>query len=54
MKAQAPLRQASSKKVPLLSVDVNLGEGQKEKIIVYEGETARLVALALAAKHNLS
>jgi hypothetical protein len=44
----------SSKRIPLLSVDVNLGEGQKEKLIVYEGESAKIVALALAAKHNLS
>jgi hypothetical protein len=41
-------------KVPLLSVDVNLGEGQKEKIIFYEGDTAHLVSLNLAAKYNLN
>lgn len=29
---------------PILSVDVNLGEGVIEKIIVYEGETSKQVS----------
>lgn len=39
---------------PILSVDVNLGEGISEKIIVYEGETAKAVSERLAGKFTIS
>lgn len=38
-------------KKPILSVDVNLGEGVSEKIIVCEGETAREVSERLMKKY---
>jgi hypothetical protein len=39
---------------PILSIDVNLGEGLSEKIIVFEGETAHEVAERLGAKYTIS
>ena len=39
---------------PVLSVDVNLGGGIAEKIIVYEGETAKQVSERLSRKFTLS
>ena len=39
---------------PILSVDVNLGEGISDKIIVYEGESSKTVSDRLAAKFTIS
>lgn len=38
---------------PVLSVDVNLGEGISEKLMVYEGESAYEVSLRLVAKYKI-
>ncbi|MCQ2819322.1 MAG: hypothetical protein MJ252_18825 [archaeon] len=38
---------------PLLEIDVNLKHGEKQKIIVYEGDTAEALAEKFAEKHNL-
>lgn len=38
---------------PLLFVDVNLGPGRAERIVVYEGDTAEQLAEEFTAKHGL-
>lgn len=38
---------------PILSVDVNLGEGVNEKLIVYQGENANEVSRRLVEKYNI-
>lgn len=40
-------------KQPLLYVDVNLGPGKSERIVVYEGDTAEGLAEKFAINHNL-
>ena len=40
-------------KKPILSVDVNLGEGVVEKIIVFEGESATQVADRLSERFKI-
>jgi hypothetical protein len=40
-------------KHPLLYVDVNLGPGKSERIVVYEGDTAESLAENFTKKHNL-
>jgi hypothetical protein len=43
----------SSAKQPLLYVDVNLGPGKTERIIVYDGDTAESLAEKFAVTHGL-
>jgi hypothetical protein len=38
---------------PLLFVDINLGDDQVERIIVYEGNTAEELAHEFSLKHGL-
>jgi len=38
---------------PLLFVDVNLGPGRAERIVVYEGDTAERLADEFTERHNL-
>lgn len=40
-------------KQPLLYVDVNLGPGKSERIVVYEGDTADSLADKFAISHGL-
>ena len=40
-------------KQPLLYVDVNLGPGKSERVVVYEGDTAKGLAEKFALVHNL-
>lgn len=42
-----------SDRTPLLFVDVNLGGDASERIVVYEGDTARDLALKFCEEHNL-
>jgi hypothetical protein len=42
-----------SDRTPLLFVDVNLGGEASERIVVYEGDTARELALRFCEEHNL-
>ena len=37
---------------PLLFVDVNLGPGRAERIVVYEGDTAEQLAEEFTQKHS--
>jgi hypothetical protein len=46
----SPMR---NNKQPLLYVDVNLGPGKSERIIVYDGDTADRLAEGFARRHNL-
>lgn len=39
-------------RVPLLFVDVNLGQGRAERITVYEGDTAESLAQRFAEEHS--
>jgi hypothetical protein len=43
----------SSAKQPLLYVDVNLGPGKSERIIVFDGDTAESLAEKFAITHGL-
>jgi len=43
----------TSPKQPLLYVDVNLGPGKSERIVVYEGDTAESLADKFAINHGL-
>lgn len=43
----------SNEKTPLLFVDVNLGGESSERIVVFEGDTARDLALRFCEEHNL-
>lgn len=36
----------------MLYVDVNIEEGKKERIVVYDGDTAEELALAFGKKHG--
>jgi hypothetical protein len=38
---------------PLLFVDINLGEDQIERIVVYEGNTAAEMATEFSKKHGM-
>ena len=40
-------------KQPLLYVDVNLGPGKSERIVVYDGDTADSLAEKFAQSHGL-
>jgi hypothetical protein len=40
-------------KQPLLYVDVNLGPGKSERIVVYDGDTAEALAEKFASTHGL-
>jgi hypothetical protein len=40
-------------KKPILSVDVNLGDGVSDKIMVFEGETAFEVSQRLVEKYKI-
>lgn len=40
-------------KQPLLYVDVNLGPGKSERIVVYDGDTAESLAEKFANSHGL-
>lgn len=42
-----------SNRKALLSVDVNLGEGTLEKIVVYEGQDPYEVSLQLKNRYNI-
>lgn len=42
-----------SDRTPLLFVDVNLGGDASERIVVFEGDTARELALKFCEEHNL-
>ena len=44
---------AEGEKAPLLFVDVNLGGDAAERIIVYEGDTAKELAQRFCDVHNL-
>ena len=39
--------------IPLLIIDVNIGQGIKKKIYVYEGDTAENLAENFASEYNL-
>lgn len=45
--------EGNGEREPLLFVDVNLGPGRAERIVVYEGDTAELLAQDFADRHNL-
>lgn len=47
------ISKAPSIKQPLLYVDVNLGPGKSERIVVYEGDTADNLAEKFAVNHGL-
>jgi hypothetical protein len=47
------ISKAPSNKQPLLYVDVNLGPGKSERIVVYEGDTADHLAEKFALSHGL-
>ena len=38
---------------PMLYVDVNLGSSGSQRIVVYEGDSAEILAAEFAAKHSL-
>jgi len=40
-------------KVPLLFVDVNLGQGKSERIVIYEGDDSLTLANQFSEKHGL-
>ena len=40
-------------RTPLLFVDVNLGGDNSERIVVFEGDTARDLAIKFCEEHNL-
>lgn len=46
-------RENSNDKTPLLFVDVNLGGEVSERIVVFEGDTAKDLALKFCEEHNL-
>lgn len=43
----------TTSKQPLLYVDVNLGPGKSERIVVYDGDTADSLADKFALSHGL-
>jgi hypothetical protein len=38
---------------PLLFLDVNLGQGNTERVVIREGDTAENIAAAFCSKHKL-
>ena len=42
----------NGERVPLLFVDVNLGGGKSERIIVYEGDKSEILAKQFADEHG--
>jgi hypothetical protein len=53
MRNSNQLVEQSAEKTPLLFVDVNLGGDNSERIVVFEGDTARDLALKFCDEHNL-
>lgn len=47
------VRGGANDKTPLLFVDVNLGGDNAERIVVFEGDTAKDLALKFCEEHNL-
>ena len=45
--------EAVEQRRPMLSIDVNLGEGVSEKLVVYEGESAGEVSQRLVEKYHI-
>lgn len=43
-----------TQRIALLSLDINLGEGKTDKIIVYDGDTPKQIAEAMAKRHSLN
>ena len=41
-----------SNKFPVLFVDVNIGNGKVDRVVIYEGDTAERVAREFAAKNG--
>ena len=41
-----------NERVPLLFVDVNLGQGMSERIVVYEGDKSEVLAHKFAEEHG--
>ena len=41
-----------NERVPLLFVDVNLGQGKNERIVVYEGDKSEVLAVKFAEEHG--
>jgi len=48
-----PINIKQNHKQPLLYVDVNLGPGKSERIVVYDGDTADSLAETFSKKHSL-
>ena len=44
--------EVENERVPLLFVDVNLGQGKAERIIVYEGDKSETLARRFAEEHG--
>jgi hypothetical protein len=42
-----------SDQIPLLFVDVNLGEGNTDRIVLYDGDSPSQVAQQFSERHNL-
>ena len=53
LETEAPSSMLKKQKQPLLYVDVNLGPGKSERIIVYDGDTADSLAEKFAISHGL-
>jgi len=43
----------NEEKLPLLYVDINLGQGMMERIVVYPGNTAQELAEDFSSRHHL-
>ncbi len=50
---QSPVKEIQTEPQPLLFIDVNLGSESSERIVVYEGETAKTLSKNFCDKHNL-
>lgn len=44
----------SPQKYPILFVDINSGNGNVERVIIYEGDTPESISKEFASKHNLN
>eukprot|EP00347_Sterkiella_histriomuscorum_P024180 403332030 len=51
--AQTPSQPIKSPEQPLLFIDINLGEESTERIVVYEGDSAKELAQKFCELHNL-
>ena len=47
------VKEVQEAETPLLFIDINLGEDQPERIIVYEGDQAEVLAKNFCEKHGL-